>query len=1296
MATRDIGALRTRLSWEDDGANRSLEGFKRDLKGLRSEMRLAQSGGKDYTNSLKGMREQSDVLSRRFKTQQQQVRELKRRYEEAKAVKGEDAVQTQNLAAQYNRAAAEMNNTENQLKNLNEEIRRQESPWTKMGEKMTDAGTKMQDFGRGMTDFGKSYTMRVTTPIVAGATAMVKSAIDYESAFAGVRKTVDMSEEGYAKLSQGIRDMAKQLPTSAVDIAAVAESAGQLGIKNENILGFTKTIIDLGEATNMTREQAATEFARFANIVGMPQDAFDRLGSSVVELGNNMATTESEIVRMGMRLAAQGSQVGMSEAQIMALAATMSSLGIEAEAGGTAMTMVLKKIDRAVGEGGDSLADFAKASGTSSKEFADAWKKDPIGALDLFINGLSDSADEGKNLTSILTDLGIKGIRESDTILRMAGASDILSDAVKMSSGAWKENSALTNEAAERYATTESQIKVLWNRVKDIAITLGEALVPALMDALAAAEPLFQKIEEGAQSFAEMDEEQQRTILNLIAFIAAVGPAAIVVGQLTTAIGGVLKIGGSFSTMIGKAGGTGLAGSIGLLSKAGVVGLAIAGVGALGYAIYNLVKDSKELHDVSTDTAKSLGDQANELKANVDVFDKLSAKASLSNEQLAELHELNKKIADSNSPGEIQALQEQYDALAEKSGLSKDELNELFTANDYIIAQAPDVQAAVSDTGTQFVENTEAINEYIAGLYEMARVELESEREKNLENQATIQKEINSLQEDQNKNQRDLQLIQDLQNMSRDELIAKEEELQARRNDVNTTSEELVEIDDELALIASARKDTLGEERDLRLETLESLRDSLASEEEKLAITQAFDEEYANILLKQVGINEEGAKGLEQLDKSIAKNQEELSALDEKLSVNGSLSEEEQNRHDKLQENITAQQDIKNHLYNELGLYTDINSLIEGKLAATDEETRKKIENLAATRDINVEEGKILEQLQSKNSELVEERSNLIENLKQQGATTEEIDQQVAGIDNKISKNDGVIITVLQELGLWEDIKDQINLGSDAITGQGYGIDSNNTKTKIGIGLEEDRTAEAAKSVEKDVKAMDRGTVRAIDIAAGSGVIKPVDADDFGSVAAIDTLAKLRVGKPVDANDYGTIADIDRRAGKTVTKKINVSAVGVSGAAGKILAGYAKGTPAGGHKGGEFLAGEEGWELGRMGKRWEFLNFGLYDRPRGYEVFTHDESKKIVRALNNMQKPSVPGYATGASSPGEANRVISNLNQDNNNWTSDAVISLLREIARGVNAAKVMQANGREIAAVVNEENAFNELGKVF
>lgn len=178
------------------------------------------------------------------------------------------------------------------------------------------------------------------------------------------------------------------MPASAVEIAHVAEAAGQLGVKTGDILSFSRTMIDLGESTNLSAEEAATSIAKIANITGLASSEYSRFGSAVVALGNNFATTERDIVAMTNRIAASGKLAGLTNQEMLALATAMSSVGIEAEAGGTAMTQSLSAIERAVASGGDNLNKFAQIANMSSADFARAWKEKPIVALQEFIKGL--------------------------------------------------------------------------------------------------------------------------------------------------------------------------------------------------------------------------------------------------------------------------------------------------------------------------------------------------------------------------------------------------------------------------------------------------------------------------------------------------------------------------------------------------------------------------------------------------------------------------------------------------------------------------------------------------------------------------------------------------------------------------------------------------------------------------------------------------------------------------------------------------------------------------------------------
>lgn len=390
--------------------------------------------------------------------------------------------------------------------------------------------------GDNLSGIGKGLSAAFTAPLVAIGAGALKSAIDFESAFAGVIKTVDATEEELAVLRQGIRDMATEIPAAATEIAGVAEAAGQLGIQTENILEFTRVMIDLGNATNLSAAEAATALARLANITQMPQSEFDRLGATIVDLGNNLATTEAEIVDMSLRLAGAGSQVGMTEAQILSFAGALSSVGIAAEAGGSAFSKVMIDIASQVEMGGEQLERYARVAGMSAEEFASAWREDAAAALVAFIEGLGRLGAEGESVFLVLEDLEITEVRMRDALLRAAGAGDLFRESLELGTKAWEENAALTAEASRRYETTESRLQILWNRLKDVALTLGEALLPAFHSALDAIQPLIGVIGGLTEKFAALDEDTRERMVKFAAIFAAAGPVLMALGAFTSAV----------------------------------------------------------------------------------------------------------------------------------------------------------------------------------------------------------------------------------------------------------------------------------------------------------------------------------------------------------------------------------------------------------------------------------------------------------------------------------------------------------------------------------------------------------------------------------------------------------------------------------------------------------------------------------------------------------------------------------------------------------------------------------------
>ncbi|MGL9878039.1 phage tail tape measure protein [Enterococcus sp. DIV0240d] len=558
-----LGNMVIKLGLDDADFGKGVANSKKQVQYLAKEMQANMKIADMAGNKLGKLGTRYDGLTQIIKAQENQVTALKKAYD-GSFVDGKATDSTKRLANQLQDANGKLANYKLQLQNTAGQMARLQvetqgvTGWLKQhGDAYIKQGEKIQKFGGMVSKAGTALTVGVTAPIVAGATAVTKAAIDWESAFAGVKKTSDevIDSNGnvvysYADLETSLRGLAKELPSTHSEIAAVAEAAGQLGIQTQDITAFTKTMIDMGESTNLSAEDAATAIAKIANITGMTSSEYQRFGSSVVALGNNFATTEADIVQMSNRLASAGTLAGLSNQEILGLATAMSSVGIEAEAGGTAMTQTLTAIEKAAVEGGDSLDQFAKVAGMSSSEFAKQWNEKPIEAIQSFIKGLGELDGKGESATLMLDEMGLSGVRQSNMLKSLALASDTLSGAVDMSTQAWEENTALTNEAGTRYETTESKLKMLRNEAVDAAIEFGGPLVDALRDGLEASKPLIKSFGDMAKAFSSLDKEQQQNIIKWGLMAAAAGPALKLLGGGISTIGSVTKGVGKLSTGI--------------------------------------------------------------------------------------------------------------------------------------------------------------------------------------------------------------------------------------------------------------------------------------------------------------------------------------------------------------------------------------------------------------------------------------------------------------------------------------------------------------------------------------------------------------------------------------------------------------------------------------------------------------------------------------------------------------------------------------------------------------------------
>nr|DAH18703.1 MAG TPA: minor tail protein [Caudoviricetes sp.] len=477
-----------------------------------------------------------------------------------------------------------MNNVGADTAEIEAEIRKLSSRFYQLGVDCEKAGKIMQTVGQNTKALGGFMTRYITTPVVAAGTGIVKTAMDTEEAFAGVEKAIGGTAEEMAAIQDSIVDMSKRKPFDVTEIADVVQTAGQLGVAKDNVISFTEAVLDLGAvSSDLDAATAAEQMAKYFNIAGLDtsEENVRAFTSTVFELGNTTATSEGAILEMSMRIAAAGHQVGMTDADILGLAATLSSVGLEAQAGGSAISKLLSRIDVAVATGSAEIKDFAKIAGMSVDDFVAVWQDAPTTALGNFINGLAQMSDEGISSIAVLEDMGLSELRLRDTILRTVNANDLFNETMAASNKEWKSANSLSNSAAKRYDTTKNKLKLLLNNLKAVALQFADAIMPTL-------DKWIEKIGEWVEKFEGMSDGAKASLTKFAAISALIGPALKLFG------GGILTIGkgvsafGKFASAVADAGG-GLAGlskaSHGIIGKGGLFALittaAVVGAGAL-------------------------------------------------------------------------------------------------------------------------------------------------------------------------------------------------------------------------------------------------------------------------------------------------------------------------------------------------------------------------------------------------------------------------------------------------------------------------------------------------------------------------------------------------------------------------------------------------------------------------------------------------------------------------------------------------------------------------------------------
>jgi len=397
--------------------------------------------------------------------------------------------------------------------------------------------------GAAMNRLGTDMTRAVTLPLVAAGAAALKFGTEFEDAFTGVKKTVEGTPEQLSKLSEEFKKLSTEIPVSATGLSRIGEIAGQLGIPIDKIMEFTQVIAEMGDATVLSTEEAATGMAQFIASTGGTADMARDLGNVLVDLGNNFATNEAIILDFAKQMGGTAAGMGVTQEKVLALSAVLANVGISAERGASAMTRVFVEMDKAIAMNTENLQVFAQVAGQSTEEFARSFREDAAKAVASFVIGLNRTQELGGSVSVVLDTLKLDGLRVADSLRRVSMSTDAMNDAFARAEEQWEGGTALADEVAKRYETISSQLKILKNNFELAFIEVFEAVRPILKDqVIPLLRDLVEWIKQAAQWFKNLEPATQKMILKWTALAALAGPVLTFVSKFVFALKNILTL----------------------------------------------------------------------------------------------------------------------------------------------------------------------------------------------------------------------------------------------------------------------------------------------------------------------------------------------------------------------------------------------------------------------------------------------------------------------------------------------------------------------------------------------------------------------------------------------------------------------------------------------------------------------------------------------------------------------------------------------------------------------------------
>jgi TP901 family phage tail tape measure protein len=555
-----------RLTMDAGGFKKTADEIKKQIRNIDSEIKNMGAGD-----------DKKSKLEEKLTLQERAVDSLKQAVDKAKTSLNEASEGADKLAKARSLAGLESQLESAQLKAAALARELSAANYLKFGKLVTN-------FGAAMVRMGRSFTLYVGGPLAMLGGKAYKTALNYESALTDLAVAAEKPVEEMGALDEQIKLLTERIPKSYVEISTLMATLARAGVAEKDLTKVIEIMAQLEATTDVSAEESAASLIKFMNNTDMTADQMDELASVLFELGRASVATGSEIFGMAENMAATGGLAGFTAKDILALATAFSSMGIDAEAGGTSASKLMKRMQLAA-ETGKDVEDYTKVMGISAEQFTAAWSGNPAKTMLNFFESLSRGGVD-KSVLANLEEMGLTEIRLSRLIAAAAANPEFFQDMMAVADKAFKDTTGIVNATADVYDTAQSKQDIAMNKIENASADVGENVADIV-------QPIIEKISELVGKFSELDEETQTRWVKIAGGLILFGPAAVGVGNVAKGIGTLM-------THIGKVKAGDAVGFFGALTKfitspVGMFLVAAGGITALAIAISDIKSPSEQI-----------------------------------------------------------------------------------------------------------------------------------------------------------------------------------------------------------------------------------------------------------------------------------------------------------------------------------------------------------------------------------------------------------------------------------------------------------------------------------------------------------------------------------------------------------------------------------------------------------------------------------------------------------------------------------------------------------------------------